>query len=218
MRLRITVPDGVNMRISRLIGTISVGVALITSAYADKVTYDFTGTVTDAGVIAGVSGAIGDGITGEFTYDTLTEDGNPNDTTIGYYWHTAATVSPVTITLPSGSIRWDPDTAVIVNVASDINIAARLPDPTTPGNNIDHDIIFHLKSTSSALATDALPASIDLTDFHPVTGIFSSFSIQNGPAGDPIGYSIDTLTIRTQFPPLNGVDSGGWWRRIRRLK
>ena len=81
-------------------------------------------------------------------------------------------------------------------MATDINIAAGLPDPTVPGNNIDHDIIFSLKPTSTALATDALPNSIDLNDFDSVTGAFSSFSLTNGPAGDPIHYSIDTLTLR----------------------
>jgi hypothetical protein len=185
------------MNMSRLFGAIFACVAVLisTSPYASIIIYDFTGTVTDAGEIAGVSASLDDTIIGEFAYDTSTSDSNPGDTTSGEYLHPAIT-PPLKITLPSGSITFDSFTSVFVTVATDISIAAGAPDPTVSGNNLDHDITFSLKSTSTALATDALPTNIDLNDFDSATGAFSSFSLDNGPAGDPIFYSIDALSVR----------------------
>jgi hypothetical protein len=185
------------MKKTHLFGCVLACVATIisTSPYASIVIYDFTGTVTDAGNIAGVSASIGDTIIGEFAYDTSTSDSNPSDANIGEYIDLTIT-PPLMITLPGGSITFDSFTSVFVTVATDIKIAAGVPDPTVPGNNIDHDIIFSLNSSSTALATDTLPSNIELNDFNSVTGAFSSFSIDNGPAGDPIFYSIDTLALR----------------------
>jgi hypothetical protein len=185
------------MKKSRLLGAVFACVAALisTTPSASILIYDFTGTVTDAGNIAGVSASLDDTIIGEFAYDTSTSDSNPGDTTSGEYLHPGIT-PPTKNTLPSGSITFDSFTSVFVTVATDISIAAGAPDPTVSGNNLDHDITFSLKSTSTALATDALPTNIDLNDFDSVTGAFSSFSLANGPAGDPIFYSIDTLTLR----------------------
>jgi len=184
------------MRRSRLLGAaFACVVALIsTSPYASIVIYDFTGTITDAGNIAGVSASLGDTIIGQFAYDTATSDSNA-DPTLGAYLHPGI-IPPLMITLPSGSITFGDFTSVFVTVDTDLNIAAGAPDPTVSGNNLDHDITFSLKPTSTVLATDALPSIIDLNDFDSVIGAFSSFSLANGPAGDPIFYSIDTLTLR----------------------
>jgi hypothetical protein len=185
------------MRISRLLGAaFACVVALIsTSSYSSIIIYDFTGTVTDAGNIAGVSASIGDTIIGKFAYDTATSDSNA-DPTLGDYINFGIT-PPLMITLPSGSITFGDFTSVFVTVDTNINIAAGLPDPTAPGFYIDHDIIFSLNSTSTALATDAIPTNIDLNDFDSVIGTFSSFNFNLFlPTGDPIQYSIDTLTIR----------------------
>jgi hypothetical protein len=188
---------------SRLLGAVFACVAALisTSLNAALVIYDFTGTVTDAGNIAGVSASLNDMIIGEFAYDTSTLDSKPGDTTSGEYIDFTIT-PPLKITLPSGSITFDSFTSVFVTVATDITIAAGAPDPTVSGNNLNHDITFSLKSTSTALATDALPTSIDLNDFDSVTGAFSSFSLANGSAGDSIFYSIDTLELRAMpIPP-----------------
>lgn len=185
------------MKRSKLLGAIlACSVSLVSSPlYASIIIYDFTGTVTDAGNIAGVNAALNDTITGSFAYDTSKADSNPSDVTKGDYIDFLVTPAPM-IMLPSGSITFDSYTSVFVNVDTDITIAAGAPDPTVPGNNLGHDITFSLKSTSTALATDALPTSIDLNDFDSITGAFSSFSLANGPAGDPIFYSIDALTLR----------------------
>jgi hypothetical protein len=98
-----------------------------------------------------------------------------------------------------------------VSVDTELNIAAGAPDPTVSGNNLDHDIIFSLKPTSTALSTDALPSSIDLNDFDSVTGAFSSFSLANGPAGDPIFYKIDTLSLRAVSIDVTYLATG--WKK-----
>lgn len=188
------------MKKSRLLGAaFACVVALIsTSPYASIIIYDFTGTVTDAGNIAGVSASVGDAIIGQFAYDTSTLDSNPGDTTIGDY-RDFAIVPPLMVTLPSGSITFDSFTSVLVTVDTSINIAAGTPDPRLSGNNLDIDIIFsELIPPSTALATDALPSSIDLNDFNSATGAFSSFG-SAGEGGDPIFFSIDTMVI--SIPP-----------------
>ena len=188
------------MKRSHLLGTVFACAAALISASpnAEILVYDFTGTVTDAGNIAGVSASLGETIIGEFAYDTSTLDSNPGDATSGEYRHPGITPS-LKITLPSGSITFDSFTSVFVTVATGINITAGVPDPTVPGNNIDHDIKFSRKPTSTALATDALPTNINLNDFDPATGAFSSFSLENGPTGDPVFYTIDSLAVRA--PP-----------------
>jgi len=186
------------MKKSRLLGTIFACIAAIISSSpnAAVIIYDFTGIVTDAGNIAGVSASLGDMIVGEFAYDTSTLDSNPTDATKGDYIDFTIT-PPLKITLPSGSITFDSFTSVFVIVDTSIGIAAGAPDPTVSGNNLDIDLTFTgLKSSSTALATDALPSNIDLNDFNSATGAFSSFSLANGPAGDPIFFSIDTLAVR----------------------
>jgi len=190
------------MKRSQLLGAIFACVAapISVSSLASIIIYDIIGTVTDAGNIAGVSASLGDTIIGQFAYDTATSDSNA-DPALGAYQHPGIT-PPLMITLPGGSITFGDFTSVFVTADTNINIAAGAPDPTVSGNKLDHDIIFSLKPTSTALATDALPSSIDLNDFDSVTGAFSSFSLANGPAGDPIFYSIDTLTLRTvPIPP-----------------
>jgi hypothetical protein len=168
-----------------------------TPPYAEIRTYDFTGTVTDAGNIAGVSALVGDTITGEFSYESSTPDSNPSDSTDGAYVNFGIR-PPLKVTLPSGSIAFDSYTTVEVTVDTEINVAAGAPDPTVPGSNLDHDIIFTLKPTSTALATDALPTNIDLNDFDSAIGKFSSFDfVKFQAAGDPIFYSIETLKIRS---------------------
>jgi len=198
------------MKKPRLLGVV-FSCVLITYAFsvsAEIITYNFTGTVTDAGNIGGVSASVDDVITGEFTYDTATLDSNPGDTTAGDYINSTIT-PPLKIILPSGSITFDPGLSVLVTKLTSINIVAGVPDPTVEGNNIDIDIIFSgLKASSTALATDALPTNIDLNDFDSATGAFSSFSVENGPAGDPIFFSIDTLTVRAVT--IEYELGGGW--------
>lgn len=82
------------------------------SLQAAAVTYAFTGTVTDAGNIAGISASVGDSITGSFTYDTSTPDSNTSDGTIGEY--NSVTPPPLNITLPGGSITFDSDASVLL--------------------------------------------------------------------------------------------------------
>lgn len=205
--------EGATMKKSRLLGGVFAFVAAVvsTAPCASIITYNFTGTVIDPGVIAGVSASLGDMIVGEFSYESSTLDSNPGDSTEGWYFNPGI-IPPLKVTLPSGSIAFDSSTSVFVTVDTELGIAAGAPDPTVSGNNLDHDITFSLKPTSTALATDALPTSIDLSDYDSAIGAFSSFSLANGPAGDPIFYAINTLSGPGSGGPtvfLPTVDSVG---------
>jgi len=182
------------MKISRLLGLIYALVLCISalSANATTVTYTVSGTVTDGGSIGGVSASVGDLITGEFTYDLATPDSNP-DPAFGDYIDPIIT-PPLKITLPNGSITFEPGLLVTVDVFKGINIASGLSDPTSPDSFIDID--FRFFDPIMPLASDALPTTIDLNDFNSTTGAFSSFSsATDEPVGDPIHFSIDTMTV-----------------------
>ncbi len=147
------------MKASHLLSSVFLFFISAFSVNAATINYNFVGTVTDAGNIGGVSASLDDQIIGNFAYDTLTPDEN-SDPTIGVYH--SATLPSLKITLPSGSLTFDIGTGVRVVVDTSINISAGLPDPTTPGNLIDIDIIFSSLAPTDLRACPLPPPAVGL--------------------------------------------------------
>jgi hypothetical protein len=174
------------MRIIRYILTaITVVLCTITQGHAAVVTYDFVGSITDGGTVGGLAGATGETISGEFSYDTD-----------AFSDPLSMSVPPIIITMTSGSLVAEGTTSIPVYSSDSIGFAGGLTDPTSSSHNIDIEIDFTGLLDPSKHPVNALPQSITLSDYTSATGSFSSFSLADGPLGDPISFSIDTLEIR----------------------
>lgn len=170
--------------IRNVLTVISIVFCTLTQSHAGVLTYDFSGVITDGGMVGGLAGATGEAISGEFSYETT-----------AFSAPLFMSVPPLTVTMLSGSLVSE-FTSITDYQSDSITFTGGLQDPTSSPHIIDIEIDFTGLLDPSKHPVNALPQSITLSDYTSAIGSFSSFSTTLGPLGDPISFSIDTLAIR----------------------
>lgn len=182
---------------------------IASSSHAALITYNFTGTTNTIVTGTPLEGtfSFGQSVSGSFVLDTSVPDSN-GDPNFGDF---AGAITSISVTIGSYSASATGGAAFtrnefpdddLVEISAFINVgqfagSASVSSPSVGGLDLGGLLLVLQDSTLTALASDALPSPISLTDFDSVFGLLEFF--------DPLDLEAEIVSLAFNLDTLETV-------------